>query len=246
MNCREVKQTFRLADCVTFDIDSTVCTDEGIDELASFLNKGQEVGELTRLAMEGKVTYTDSLRRRLEIIRPSLEDFQLFRKQKAISFSPGIEALVKRLNDLRVPVYLITGGFYDLVDDVAKLLGVPKENVFANKILFDKDGKYGGFDSSQLTSRDTGKAEVIAELKKRYGFERLVHVGDGMTDASACPPADAFIGYGGNQVRERVRLVSKWYVVDFREMLDELNSRMIEDRWKHFCISRSRSFSKCL
>lgn len=229
MTCREVKQILRLADCVTFDVDSTVCTDEGIDELASFLNRGQEVGELTRMAMEGKVTYAESLRRRLEIIRPSSEDIQRFKEQNGIHFSPGIEALVIRLRDLRVPVYLITGGFYDLVDDVAQLLGVPKENVFANRILFDKDGKYNGFDSNQLTSRDTGKAEVIAELKKKHDYKRLVHVGDGMTDASACPPADAFIGYGGNQVREKVRLVSKWYVMDFREMLDELNSRTIED-----------------
>lgn len=26
-------------------------------------------------------------------------------------------------------------------------------------------------------------------------------VGDGATDAEACPPADAFIGFGGNQVK---------------------------------------------
>lgn len=27
-----------------------------------------------------------------------------------------------------------------------------------------------------------------------------LQVGDGATDLAACPPADAFIGYGGNQV----------------------------------------------
>ena len=29
---------------VAFDVDSTVCTDEGIDELAAFLGKGDEAG----------------------------------------------------------------------------------------------------------------------------------------------------------------------------------------------------------
>lgn len=34
----------------------------------------------------------------------------------------------------------------------------------------------------------------------RYGYKNLVMVGDGATDMEACPPADAFIGFGGNQV----------------------------------------------
>lgn len=37
-----------------------------------------------------------------------------------------------------------------------------------------------------------GKAEVISRLKKRY--KKVVMIGDGATDAEACPPADAFIG----------------------------------------------------
>lgn len=34
----------------------------------------------------------------------------------------------------------------------------------------------------------------------RNGYKNLIMVGDGATDAEACPPADAFIGFGGNQV----------------------------------------------
>ncbi len=35
---------------------------------------------------------------------------------------------------------------------------------------------------------------------------------------------DGFIGFGGNQVRERVKTGSAWFVMDFRELLDELNN----------------------
>lgn len=34
------------ADAVCFDVDSTVIKEEGIDELATFCNKGNEVAEL--------------------------------------------------------------------------------------------------------------------------------------------------------------------------------------------------------
>ena len=42
----EVKAIWRAADCVCIDVDSTACTDEGIDELAKYLGVGKEVREL--------------------------------------------------------------------------------------------------------------------------------------------------------------------------------------------------------
>lgn len=41
-----VQELFRTADCVCFDVDSTVIQDEGIDELAKFCGKGDEVKRL--------------------------------------------------------------------------------------------------------------------------------------------------------------------------------------------------------
>lgn len=42
----EAKEIIRSADIVCFDVDSTVITEEGIDELAEFCGKGQEVANL--------------------------------------------------------------------------------------------------------------------------------------------------------------------------------------------------------
>ncbi|EPS64296.1 hypothetical protein M569_10485, partial [Genlisea aurea] len=44
---REVLEVFRNADAVCFDVDSTVCLDEGIDELADFCGAGEAVAEWT-------------------------------------------------------------------------------------------------------------------------------------------------------------------------------------------------------
>lgn len=47
-------------------------------------------------------------------------------------------------------------------------------------------------------------------------------VGDGATDAEAMPPADAFIGFGGNQIRDAVQKLSDWYVYDFDTLINYL------------------------
>jgi phosphoserine phosphatase len=47
-------------------------------------------------------------------------------------------------------------------------------------------------------------------------------VGDGATDLEASPPADIFIGFGGNQVREAVKNRADWFVYSFKELIDEL------------------------
>jgi phosphoserine phosphatase len=45
-NKSEIMQLWKKADCVCFDVDSTVCQDEGIDELAYFLGKGDAIAKL--------------------------------------------------------------------------------------------------------------------------------------------------------------------------------------------------------
>ena len=42
----KLKKLWRNADCVCFDVDSTVCTNEAIDELAELCGVGTKVQDL--------------------------------------------------------------------------------------------------------------------------------------------------------------------------------------------------------
>lgn len=42
----QTRAMWRAADCVCFDVDSTVCMDEAIDELAKFAGREKEVADL--------------------------------------------------------------------------------------------------------------------------------------------------------------------------------------------------------
>ncbi|OON19656.1 putative phosphoserine phosphatase SerB, partial [Opisthorchis viverrini] len=164
--------------CVCFDVDSTVCVDEGIDELARFLGCESEV--------------------------------------QAVD-------VVQRLQDNGLHVCLVSGGFYPLVEPVAKLLNVPLENVYCNQLLFRDDGAYLGFDDTVPTCRSDGKATVVDGLIRRFQTGVII-VGDGMTDAKACPPATFFIGFGGNADRPPVRAATPYFCTTMQELLELFQS----------------------
>jgi len=223
LNDSRIRAIFRGSDAVCFDVDSTVCRDEAIDEIAKFAGKEKEVMEMTRRAMRGGCSFRDALQQRLDLIQPSTQMFKEYLRTHPPRLTPGIKELVSLLHGRDIDVYLVSGGFYSIIEPVAKELHIPVKNIFANRIKFYFDGSYAGFDETEPTSQQDGKAQVVAYLKHLQGYQRVVMVGDGVTDMEACPPADAFIGFGGNQIREKVKKESKWFVTSFYDLIEELN-----------------------
>lgn len=39
-------------------------------------------------------------------------------------------------------VFLVSGGFHQMIEPIAAAINVPSHRIFANKILFDKDGNF--------------------------------------------------------------------------------------------------------
>jgi len=225
-NPDRLRGLWRQADAVCFDVDSTVCQDEAIDELASYLGRGEQVKRCTQKAMGGSMTFREALTLRLDIIQPSRHHLETYANTHPIRLTPGVRELINELQARDVHVYLVSGGFRRLIKPVAEALGIPKSNVYANEILFDENGQYAGFSTEELTSDsgsiNVGKAGVCGLLKANHGYKTLLMVGDGATDAEACPPADGFIGFGGNQLREGVKQAADWYVYDFESLHAEL------------------------
>jgi len=226
---KNVRWTWRHADAVCFDVDSTVCQNEAIDDLADFCGVGREVAELTKVAMNGNMTFREALTIRLNLIRPSKQQLQMFLRQHPPRLTSGIVELVDALHRRNVKVFLVTGGFRAIVLPVAKILDIPEANVFANVLHFDPDGNYAGFDHAQLTSDSGGKTEVCRHLKSTYGFKNLVMVGDGATDMETYSAddhcaADGFVGFGGNIVRDSVFRGAEWFVYKFDELTRALNN----------------------
>ena len=215
-----VAALIRSARAFAFDVDSTVITTEGIDELAAFAGKGAAVAALTAQAMGGALPFDRALEARLRLIAPTRAMLDAFLIQHPPRFTPGLEAVVAALHARGTHVYLVSGGFTQMIHPIAAALGIARERVYANTILFEPTGAgaYAGFDAAAPTSRDGGKAEVMRLLKAAHGYAPLVMVGDGATDLQARPPADAMLGFGGVVARPAVEKGACWFFRDMAEL----------------------------
>eukprot|EP01038_Epipyxis_sp_PR26KG_P006140 gene6140-8465_t len=212
-----IRDLLRSADAVCFDVDSTVITEEGIDMLAEFKGAGEAVAEWTKKAMGGQVLFQDALAARLALIKPSQQDVQQFLKENPPKLTDGVKELIDCLQSRKVQVYLVSGGFRQMIEPVAAVVNIPLHRIYANNLLFNKsNGEFDGFDPKELTSRDGGKPAVIQQLINAHGYSNIIMIGDGVTDMQAKPPAKGFIGYGGIVKRDKVVSGADWFITDFK------------------------------
>lgn len=107
---------------------------------------------------------------------------------------------------------------------IAQHLGIPRENVFANRMLWQWDdeteepSRLVGFDMSEPTAQNQGKPQAIAKLRAEFPYNTVIMIGDGITDLEAVQSsggADLFICYGGVVDRPAVSAAADWFVKDF-------------------------------
>jgi phosphoserine phosphatase len=222
MNIELAKEAIKKADAVCFDVDSTVITEEGIDVLATSLGVGDAVSKLTASAMGGTTLFQNALKARLDLIKPSIENLENIQKEHPLQFTPRLEELIEILHKKGKNIYLVSGGFRQMINPIALQLGISVSNIYANNLFFTEDGEYNGFDINEPTSKDGGKSKVVQELIDKYDYKCVIMIGDGATDMQARPPAKAFIGYGGIIEREKVKNGADWFIKDFNEILSIL------------------------
>ena len=189
---------FRL---VFFDVDSTLVTIEGIDELAG---GNPEIARLTAAAMNGEIALDEVYGRRLEIIRPTLHQVEDLGQLYIRSLVTGAEATIRALHDAGVQVRLVTAGIAQAIAPLAAHLGIAAGAVHAVPLLFSPQGHYLDYDRRSFLARTGGKETVVRDVRAR-AHGRAAFIGDGVSDLETRPAVDLFIGFGGVQMRPRVR-----------------------------------------
>ena len=165
------------------DYDSTFIKVESLDELSKISNGDDEtinnkISEITNLGMEGKISFSDSLRKRIELIECNKEDIvktvEILEKKVSDSFKNNVSFLKNNAEN----ILIVSSGFHELIEPIVIQYGIKKENIFANKFLYDND-KVIGYDKKNPLSKSQGKVNILKELK----LKGEVHViGDGYTD----------------------------------------------------------------
>ncbi len=203
---------------VLFDCDSTLSSIEGIDELGRVRGEAvfRQVEAMTNDAMNGKLAVEAVFGRRLEIIQPRASDVALVALHYIDTIEPTASETVAALQASGWTVMIVSGGFRNAIRPLADRLGI--ERIEAVDLFFNDDGSYRGYDVEYPTTRSGGKPEIVARLKKELAPQRIVMIGDGVSDLETKPGVDLFVGFGRYVAREKVKANAHHFITALSEL----------------------------
>ena len=181
---------------IVFDVDSTLASIEGIDELAEAAGMRKEVSALTNRAMRGEIPLESVYQSRLDAIRPSQAALEKLGARYVKRALPHAREVVRALDKLGKRVCIVSGALEPSVHVLARHLDIPLSGVFSVPVRFHPDGSWAGYDEGCPLARSGGKVAFVRALAEaRKGG--LAFVGDGITDLEAAEHASRFVAFGG-------------------------------------------------
>jgi phosphoserine phosphatase len=186
---------------VVMDVDSTLVQGEVIEMLAQRSDRGPEVAAVTERAMRGEIDFAESLHARVACLR-GLPVQVLDEVRSGIELTPGARTLVRTLDRLGFTVGLVSGGFLEIVQPLADLLGI--KHVEANRLEV-VDGALTGKVLGDVVDR-AGKAAALRRFAAAEGLPlaRTIAIGDGANDLDMLDAAGLGIAFNAKPVvRER-------------------------------------------
>jgi phosphoserine phosphatase len=160
-------------------MDSTLIEAEVIDELAKEAGVGQQVSEITELAMRGEIDFSESFRRRVALLKGLSAD-TLETVAARLQLTEGAERLIGSLRRLGYKTAILSGGFSFFARKLQARLGI--DYVFANELDI-ADGVVTGKVIGEIVDGEK-KARLLQEIAAREGIqlEQVIAVGDGAND----------------------------------------------------------------
>ena len=161
------------------DVDSTLIQEEGIDLLGELAGSGPEIADITHRAMNGELDFAESLNARVGLLAGlPVSVFDTIRKQ--IHFTDGARDLVESLHAKGWRVGVVSGGFHETVDGLARELGI--DYVRANH-LEAVAGKLTGKVTGDIVTKSV-KLDSLKNWAQELGLDlsQTVAMGDGAND----------------------------------------------------------------
>lgn len=182
---------------VLFDCDSTIIQGEIIDELAKVAGVGETVKEMTTKAMNGEMSYTEAVKRRVRLLK-GLTVKQLEILTRGIHLTTGAEELIATLHRMGYKVGVVSGGFTFFTDYLKRRLNL--DYVFANELAVE-DGVVTGEIKGDIVDAKR-KGEILRKIAEaeRISVDQIVAVGDGANDRFMLENAGLAIAFSPKEI----------------------------------------------
>ena len=200
----EVKRNY------VFDFDSTLTKVEALDVLAeiSLANNPkkseiiQQIIDITNLGIDGEISFTESLKRRINLLDAKKYDLEQLVVNLREQISQSIERNKEFFEKYAEDIYVISCGFKEFIDPIVEEYNIPSERVFANTFCYDENDNIVGFDANNVLSQHNGKIQCLRDLNLDGEIQVI---GDGYSDyvTREAGVADKFFAYTENVKREK-------------------------------------------
>lgn len=193
-----------------FDFDSTFVKLETLEVIAEIYLKNnhkkeqiqEKIKDITNLGMEGKISFRESLERRMKLLKLDKDNIQ---KCIAILKENISDSFVKNKNfflENSSNIYILSGGFQEVIEPVVKEFGIRAENIIANELIFEDD-EVTAVNPDHKLLEAKGKPKAVKELNLKG---TIIMIGDGYTDLEVKleGAAQKFIAYCENIKRDAV------------------------------------------
>ncbi len=182
---------------IVMDVDSTLLQGEVIDLLAERRGCGDDVARVTEAAMAGQIDFTDSLRRRVQLLA-GLTTADLDAVREEVELAPGARTLVRTLKRLGYELAVVSGGFTQVIEPLVRELGI--DHLAANTLVLNGDVLTGELEGAILDR--AGKAGALRSFAAAAGvpLARTIAVGDGANDIDMLSAAGLGIAFNAKPV----------------------------------------------
>jgi phosphoserine phosphatase len=185
---------------IVIDVDSTLIQGEVIELVAAHGGHQEEVALLTDRAMRGELDFESSLRARVALLK-GIPASALDEVYDELVLAPGARTLVRILRRLGYRFALVSGGFSQITDRLARDLDIHYARANELEIV---DGLITGDIVGDVVDR-AGKATALRFFAAQVGVpvESVVAIGDGANDLDMLEAAGLGIAYNAKAlVRE--------------------------------------------
>ncbi|MBS0000019.1 MAG: phosphoglycerate dehydrogenase [Cyclobacteriaceae bacterium] len=169
------------------DFDSTFIKSETLDLMALFsLQHSPEsekiinrIRDITNAGMEGKIKLSESLQKRIELLRANRVHIEPLIEKIREDVSLSFRRNKKFFRDFADQIFIVSNGFKEIIAPIVSEYSIKLENVYANTFTYNAEGDITGFDEENILSRDNGKVELLKTLNLQGD---IYVIGDGYSD----------------------------------------------------------------
>jgi phosphoserine phosphatase len=178
---------------VAFDFDGTLSDDEMVVLLGEKAGAADEIADVTERAMEGELSYAESLRERAALLEGVTES-EAADAYDGVRLREGTADLIEALDAAGAETAILTGGFETGVESSLRRHGVPVDHVVANRLTVADGALTGDVDGPLVEGT---KDDALARLADDRGVQmrETVAVGDGANDVPMLEAAGVAVGF---------------------------------------------------